>query len=247
MSTTEEQSTQNTKKKSAGPAANSVRVTGDAFRQLTAKAKDLGLTNMEYASAAITYFTRNGLDPTSQETAGLISMQAKMSEVGLEIRKQNADIGNRLVAIMRTWETNQYKFQQAQQAGVLGYLEEIEANILNHQVAVESQILAPILENLVRSGIETHMTRLLSEMLLLKFKDDKYPLSNAELRISRAEYDEELDKENVLVLQKILKTATVTAPQLTKKPSLVIPTVGSLPKPAGTSAAASATPTPPKS
>jgi hypothetical protein len=234
-------------RKAASGSSDVVRLEPSVARKLEGQAQKLKMSKGTYASAAIDYFATNGLDPTSQETQGLISVQAKMSEVGLEIRKQNADIGNRLVAILRTWESNQYKFQQAQQAGILGYLEEIESNILNHQVAVESQLLAPMLERLVRGGIETHMTRLLSEMLLLKFKDDKYPLSNAELRISRAEYDEELDKENVLVLQKILKTATVTAPQLTKKPGLVVPTVGAPPKPAGTSAAASATPTPPKS
>jgi hypothetical protein len=178
------------KKKASSATGSAVRVSSDAFRQLTAKAKDLGLTNMEYASAAITYFTRNGLDPTSQETSGLISLQAKMSEVSLEIRKQNVDIGNHLVAIMRTWEANQYKFMQGQQGGILGYLENIEVNILNHQVAVESQLLAPM----VRSGVETHLHRMMTEILLLKFKDKDYPFSGVELQQTNLDYDAQLDR-----------------------------------------------------
>jgi hypothetical protein len=219
------------KKKASSAKGSAVRVSSDAFRQLTAKAKDLGLTNMEYASAAITYFTRNGLDPTSQETAGLISLQAKMSEVSLEIRKQNVDIGNRLVAILRTWEANQYKFMQSQQGTLLGYLENIEVNILNHQVAVESQLLAPMMERLVRGSVETHLHRMMTEILLLKFKDKDYPFSGEELKQTNASYDGQLDQRIISHMRKLLEGATVSAPKATQKPALAVPIVGSPPKP----------------
>jgi hypothetical protein len=232
-------------KKASQGKGFTVGVDADAHRSVEAQAKKLNMSKSKYASAAIAYFATNGLDPCSQETQGLISVQAKMSEVGLEIRKQNVDIGNRLVAILRTWESNQYKFMQQQQVGVLDYLEDIETNILNHQVAVESQLFAPMLERLVRSGVETHMNRVLSEIVLLKLKEAKFSLD--ELKLSTTDYDGQLDRRLVSEVKKLLETATVAAPKRTQKPVLAVPIVGAPAKPVGTPASPSTTPTAPKS
>ncbi|RZK33104.1 MAG: hypothetical protein EOO61_15885, partial [Hymenobacter sp.] len=166
-----------------------------AHSMLNKAAKKLGVSNVEYASAAIAYFATNGLDPCSQETQGLITVQGKVSETSLEVRKQNADIGNRIVAIIRTWEANQYKFMQMQHGSLLGYLENIETNILNQLVALEGQVLAPMLEQLVRAGVETHMNRIMTEILLLRSKDAKF--TTEELRNSTADYDGQLDRRLV--------------------------------------------------
>jgi hypothetical protein len=236
-----------TKKEATNWASKSVALESDAHSTLDKAAKKLGLSNAKYASAAIRYFTQNGLDPTKAGVSELAQLRTQIGESAYEVRKQNADIGNRLVAIIRTWEANQYKFMQTQHVGVLGYLEDIEANILNHQVAVESQLLAPIMERLVRTGVETHMTRLLNELLLLKFDDDKYPISDADIAFSNGDYNKQLDTQFVGALRKLLETARVTAPVATKKPVLAVPTLGPPPKPATTTIPGSVTPAPPKS
>jgi hypothetical protein len=232
------------------PAKGLVKTIGleeDAFSQLEANAKKLRMSKTKFASAAVTYFTEKGLDPTKAGVSELAQLRTQIGESAYEVRKQNADIGNRLVAIIRTWEANQYKFMQTQHVGVVGYLEDIEANILNHQVAVESQLLAPMMERLVRTGVETHMTRLLNELLLLKFDDDKYPISDADIAFSNGDYNKQLDTQFVGALRKLLETARVTAPVATKKPVLAVPTLGPPPKPATTTTPGSVTPAPPKS
>ncbi|RZK28270.1 MAG: hypothetical protein EOO61_22300, partial [Hymenobacter sp.] len=180
-------------------------VTTAAHNLMDKAAKKLKISNIDYASAAIAYFATNGLDPTSQETQGLISVQAKMSEVSLEIRKQNVDIGNRLVAILRAWEANQYKFLQAQQNGVFEYLENIEANILNNQGAMESRVLAPLFQRVVRNGVETHLTRRLAEVLMLKFSIETNPYPAEKLTNSNAYYDRQRDQHLVEELQELLE------------------------------------------
>jgi hypothetical protein len=224
-----------------------LRITAEADRILVQQAGKLKLSKGKYASAAIAYFATNGLDPTKAGVSELAQLRTLIGESAYEVRKQNADIGNRLVAIIRTWEANQYKFMQTQHIGVVGYLEDIEANILNHQVAVESQLLAPMMERLVRTGVETHMTRLLNELLLLKFDDDKYPISDADIAFSNGDYNKQLDTQFVGALRKLLETARVTAPVATKKPVLAVPTLGPPPKPATTTTPGSVTPAPPKS
>ena len=104
------------KKRTSTVTGNAVRVTPQAFGQLGKQAKKLNLTNMEYASAAIQYFTQSGLDPTSQEMNGLISVRKKVGEDGQNTRKWMADVGNRIVAILRAFETILYKLLQGQQA-----------------------------------------------------------------------------------------------------------------------------------
>jgi hypothetical protein len=235
------------KKEPVDWAKKTVGLDTSTHTSLVKSAEKLNMSKAKYASAAIGYFVQNGLDPTKAGVSELAQLRTLIGESAYEVRKQNADIGNRLVAIIRTWEANQYKFMQTQHIGVVGYLEDIEANILNHQVAVESQLLAPMLERLVRSGVETHLSRILSEMLLLKFKDDKYPFTDGELQLSTQEYNEELDKKFVTELRRLLTTATVTAPTATKKPPVVVPTLGPPPKPAGSNTPPSAAPASPKS
>lgn len=211
-------------------------VTTAAHNLMDKAAKKLKISNIDYASEAIAYFATNGLDPTSQATQGLISVQAKMGEVGLEIRKQNVDIGNRLVAILRAWEANQYKFLQAQQSGVLEYLENIEANILNNQGAVESRVLAPLLQRVVRNGVETHLTRVLAEILMLKLNNEKNPYSAETLTRSNAYYDRQRDQQLVEELQKLLEATPSATPTLTQKPAIAVPVTGAPVKPTGTAA-----------
>ena len=214
-------------------AKKTVGLDASTHTSLVKSAEKLSMSKAKFASAAIRYFVENGLDPTKTGVSEIAQLRTLIGESNYEIRKQNVDIGNRLVTILRTWEANQYKFMQTQQGGLLGYLEGIEANILNHQVAVESQVLAPLFERVVRNGVESHLTRMLTEILLLKLDNKKYPFLPAELKGTNAEYDGQRDRQLVRELQKLLEAATVATPKRTQKPVVAVPTVGAPAKPAG--------------
>ncbi|MGI4873070.1 MAG: hypothetical protein ACRYFX_18075 [Janthinobacterium lividum] len=195
----------------------------DASRQVAAQAKKLKISKSRYASAAISYFAQSGLDPTSQEMNGLISVRKKVGEDGQNTRKWMADVGNRIVAIVRAFEGILYKLLQGQQANTFAYLERIEANILAHQVEVESRVLAPMLERIVKANVESFMNRRLLEILILRSKTQPYTAD--ELSKSSVVLNKQRDEQFVLEMRELLKTATVTQPQRTPIPAVTpIPT-----------------------
>lgn len=175
-----------------------------------------------FASAAICYFTENGLDPTqvSAQVEG-VKTRAEVNEASFDIRKQGAEIGNRVVAIMRTFERELFKVLEAQQTGTVGFLARIEENLLNHQVAVETQVLAPLLERTIKSGVEGNINRLLLEILLLKQDETFTP---EKLRASTADYNEQRDRRVVEESRKLLEAAHVTQPTLSTQPLIARPT-----------------------
>ncbi|AMR25509.1 hypothetical protein A0257_22735 (plasmid) [Hymenobacter psoromatis] len=195
-----------------------VFITNAAHSQLNKATKNLPISNGEYASAAIEYFALSGLDPTAAQTKGLVAIGAKVGEASYEIRKQGAEIGNRIVAIQRVFERELFKFLQAQQTGIVGYLERIETNILDHQVAVESQMLAPMMERLVRTGIDSHITRVLTEILMLKTKTSAFV--KEELQESTRDYDAQRERRLVSEIRKLLETATLATPKISVRPQL---------------------------
>jgi hypothetical protein len=147
-------------KRTTEKASDNIRLEPVANQQLTAHAKKLKMSKTKYASAAIAFFAESGLDPTAERPGGLADVNAKVSIETLAVRRQNADIGNRLMGIMRTWEKSLYGFLQEQQAGTLSYLEQIENNIIQHQVAVESELLAPMVELIISGSVEAQTARL---------------------------------------------------------------------------------------
>ena len=141
--------------KKAGPnTVFSVAVDADAHRHVVAQAKKLKLTNRQYASAAIAFFAESGLDPTAERSQNLDALSKQVSVDTRAVRVQNADIGNRLITILRTWEKNLYGFLQQQELSRNNYLELIESNILQHQVLIETNILGPMVENLFKVNLE---------------------------------------------------------------------------------------------
>jgi predicted DNA-binding protein len=102
-----------------------VAIADETYTRLESATSKSGITKSKFASAAIAYFIDNGLDPLKAGVSELAQLRTLVGETTYEIRKQNVDIGNRLVAIMRTWEANQYKFMQTQQGGIVGYLESL--------------------------------------------------------------------------------------------------------------------------
>ncbi|NVO32329.1 hypothetical protein [Hymenobacter lapidiphilus] len=142
----------------------------------------------------------------------------RVSQEGRAIRVQNVDIGNRLISILRNWEKSLYGFLQQQQGGTLNYLEQIESDILRHQVSVETNYLAPMVEMLVRNNIEAYMNRVIGEQtnLHVKGKDDsEWVPTNKALNDDR-------DQKVVVQMREFIKTNNVPAPSLAAKPQVPV-------------------------
>ena len=190
---------------------------------LNQHSKKLGVGKGEYTDAAVRYFAENGLDPT--KATGLLEStktQAKVSQTSHTTQQFVADVGNRLMAVLKSFERELFKVLEAQQGGIFEYLGQIEANILNHQVGVEAQILTPLLERLIATGVETHMSRVLVEVLMLKTRNLEFTTEDAQT--TKLAYDRQRDNQIIVETRKILETARVTRPQATVKPPLAKPT-----------------------
>jgi hypothetical protein len=146
----------------------STRVEGVAYRNLTEQAKKYGVSKSKYASAAINYFAQLGLDPTAEASQGLGEIGAKVSAETLAVRKQNVDIGNRFISIIRTWEANLYGFMKQQELAQNTYLAAIERNLLERMVAMETTVLAPMAEQIIKAALESYVGRFMSERTYLK-------------------------------------------------------------------------------
>jgi hypothetical protein len=202
-----------TPKTGAKPERKSVMLELDTHRILDKSAKKLKLSNGEYVSAAIAYFAQTGLDPTKDQPVSLASVSMKVDEVERNVRKQNHEIGTRLVQIIRTWEKNSYTFMQQQQASTNNYLELIESNLLQHQVAVETNLLAPMVEQLFKGNIEAYMARVFASYLYVKSTDLPAGSDKKQLERSNSERDEQL----AIQLQAFLKTNSVPLPKPTAR------------------------------
>ncbi|MDF7815453.1 hypothetical protein [Hymenobacter sp. YC55] len=237
MSTNKNPESAKPDKPSPSRAANSVRVTGDAFRQVTTHAKKLKLTNGEYVSAAIAYFAETGLDPTKERPHGLANVTAKVSQETLAVRQQNVEIGNRVISILRGWEKTLYGFLQQQQAGTLNYLQQIESNILGHQVQVESTLLAPMVEQLFKVNLEAFITRGLTSQLLVKSTNQPEGSYQRQMDTSNNGRDQQL----ALLMREFIKTNNVDKPKLSPKPTVPATPAKAPSQPAATTPAAGGT------
>lgn len=230
------------KKKSKGGGAENeaeqglqtLKITHETDRVLTAHAKKLKLSKRKYANAAISYFAENGLDPTKAATQSFAHVTKTVAQEARSIRVQNVDIGNRLIAIIRTFEKSLYGFMQQQQGGTLNYLENIESGILRHQVSIETNLLSPMVEKLVRTSLEAYNMRVISEHTNLTVTGGKGPGWEA----VNAALNEATDKKVVEEMREFIKTHNVPAPTLAPKPTVpAIPQKAPAAPAAGTPAA----------
>ena len=200
-------------KTKADPKVKTVGVTEEGFFQVEAQARKLKMSKSKYASAAIAYFAGTGLDPTKEQTVGLAGVNAKVDKETLAVRAQNVEIGNRLIGIIRGWEKNLYTFMQQQQQTTYGYLEQIESNILQHQVMVETNLLAPMVEQLFKANLESFITRGLTSQLLVKVGNLPEGAYQKQMELSGNGRDEQL----AIQMREFLKTNTVPQPKPTPR------------------------------
>jgi hypothetical protein len=217
-------------------------------RQLAAESKKLDMTKGEYASAAIAYFTENGLDPTQDHTS-LAELSKQMKEgfaklgVGVtdgvaNVRAHNADIGNRLFALTRNFEKTLYAFHQQQQLTTYSYLELIESNLLRHLVQIDSNVFQPIMEHLLRTEQEAYITRGLATRIILHLKNESQVWS-----AQNAKFTEEREEVLVDELRKYLKSHKLQIPQPNHRPgATAVPTKPATPAPTQAPVTAPATP-----
>lgn len=192
-------------------------------RRLAAESDKLDMTKGEYASAAIAYFTENGLDPTQDHTSlaglgkqmkdGFALLGVAVTDGVANVRTHNADIGNRLFALIRNFEKTLYAFEQQQQLTTYTYLESIESNLLRHLVAIDSDVFQPLFEHLFRTEQEAFITRSLAARIYLKLMD-KPTLLNEQ----NAKFNE--DREEVVVgrLREFIKEHKLATPRPNSKP-----------------------------
>ena len=206
---------------------------------MTVQAKKLKVSKTKCANAAVAYFAATGLDPTKEQTQGLAGVNAKVDKETLAVRAQNVEIGNRLIGIIRGWEKNLYTFMQQQQQTTYGYLEQIESNILQHQVTVETNLLAPMVEHLFKVNLEAMTTRGLATRLFIEAtqKADSLKNSTERYQSQKAQLDGERDLLLANQMREFLETYSVPLPKPTPKRAVTLvpakPVALASPAPAG--------------
>ena len=198
------------------PKIKTVGVSEAAFVQVEAQAKNLKISKSRYASAAISYFAQNGLDPTANISGGLAKVNAVVEKETLLGRDHAAVIGNRLMSVIRTWERNLYLFLQEQQTSNLNYLEQIENTLHRQQTAVETNMLAPMVSLLLKAEAELTYLRELNVSTIMRAKNvDEARLT----QVIDAEAEKVLKKQ-VEKLREFLVTNHVAQPRPTPKPGI---------------------------
>ena len=240
MSTEKKNSQDKPAKKGGSSTVFSVGVDADAHRIVAAQAKKLKMSQTKYASAAIAYFAGSGLDPTKGRPQELANLSSKMGQDMLKLWMQNMENSDGIVSVIRGWEKNLYGFMQQQQMSLNTYLERIESNVLRHQVLVESNLLAPMVEQVVTAKIEAELNRAILERLYTELgKNNALSFEDAHQR-----HMEVRDKHLVNELRELMEKYPVPEPQPTTKPAITpVPTKPVVAAPASPPV----TPSPPKS
>lgn len=226
-----------TGKAGAAGKSKTVAVDEEAYVQVSQCAKKLKMSKTKFASAAIEFFAKSGLNPTKETQASLGAIGQKVEGSTTELRAHNADIGNRLYGLVRGFERALYTFQQQQQLTTYTYLELIESNILRHLTSLESGLLTPMLEQVMRSKFESLASRIIEERSYLKVMGKP----EAEWTAMHKRVNADRDQMLVADLREHIGKYKVPVPRPTTKPAAT--PAPAKPTPAPTNPAAA---TPPK-
>jgi hypothetical protein len=136
--------------------------------QLTREAKLLKLTNSEYASAAVGYFTERGLNPASDRQREGMVIQAKIDKRAEALEQQVTGLGNRLFGFLQTHEKNLYSYLQSQQRALFSFLQKQEGNLFQYLTEQEKELYTPLLEEVLRGAADAFIARRLGEQIVLR-------------------------------------------------------------------------------
>lgn len=116
---------------------------------------------------------------------------------------------------------------------MLIYLERIECNIPAYITGIEEKVLSVMLEYLYRITAETHITRSLTDLLVLR--SDNVAYSKEELLESHTDYDQQRERQVVRIAEKVAAASKLAKPTLSARPAVQEP-----PKPVPTAKPATA-------
>ena len=193
-----------------------LKITLETDRLLTAQAKKLKLSKRKYANAAIAYFAENGLDPTANVSEGLAGLNATVLKETMQGRAQAALIGNRIMSVIRTWEKNLYTFLQEQQTKSLNYQEQVENTLHRQHTAVETNLLTPMASMLINTELELDTLRDLSATAVMILKNVKEEDHDKYKQMGRTG----ARREHVEKMREFIQTNHVAKPQPTPKPGV---------------------------
>lgn len=189
-------------KKAASTITTTVALAPEVHAMLSRTAPKFKLAKKDYANAAIRYFVENGLDPTKTTTlAEGIKTRAEISEASHTIRKLTAEVGNQLTGALSSLEGEMHSLMEAQQRNFVSCLEQVQGNILAHQVAVEEQLVVPILQYILHSNGNARLTRLIADQLLLKLKAQSH--SSEEFQAVNEQFNAHVRKDVALTLAEL--------------------------------------------
>ena len=227
-----------TPKSQKGAPNPTLRIDAEANQLLEAAAKKVGLNKGQYASAAIKYFAKLGLDPSADVAQGLHIVGSKVSQETRTIREQNVAIGNRIISMLNGFEQSVYAYLQEQQDSTLSYLEHIERNLLFQQTSLEINLLAPLAEHVIGSRVEAHMARRMGAASRIKIQEAlKVPADDPDAL--KQSYDAKCRAMLSKQLRIFVEANNKPVPLLTPKPTLT-------PMPTKAAASAPTTPTTPQ-
>lgn len=196
--------------------STTVTVSDASYTQLKNSAKKLRVSKSKYASAAIAYFAERGLNPTVELPQTLAEIGKVMVQEARATRVQQVDIGNRMIAINKTWEKALYEFLRMQQGAVQNYVEQIASDILRHQVAIETNYLSPMVEMLLTAKVEAYLARVIGERTNLRVRGKE----DTEWAAANKAINDDRDQKVAAQGREFFKTNSVPAPKLSPKPQL---------------------------
>ena len=202
------------------PKIKTVGVTEEAFVLVEASAKKLKMSKSRYTSAAIAYFAASGLNPEAAKDQTLAGFALRLKDEGRACRQQTVDVGNRLISIMRTWEKANYAFMQQMHTGMVNHMEQIESNLLQQLVGLESSYFAPMVEMIQKSTIEANYARVIGEKLDLHVRGDE----ESEWAAWNKRVNKNRDQKLMELMREFIKNNQMEKPTLSPKPQpLAIP------------------------
>lgn len=177
-----------TKKKAKAAPKTAVAIDQLTHRQLSKSAKELGISNAEYASAAISYFTERGLDPVANREREGIVLQHKIAELERVVN----NLGNRLFGWLTQHEKNLnqdlFGFLRGHEKTLFAYLQAQDRNVHEHLSDQEEMFLMPLMRELMWTNVEALYSRRLGEQIILKILGrelTEYPAKHQEFNERR--------------------------------------------------------------
>ncbi|MCB2380477.1 hypothetical protein LGH70_22985 [Hymenobacter sp. BT635] len=200
-------------KKQRASLKTAVQIDRTTHAQLTAATTNMGVTNAEYATAAIDYFTQRGINPLQEVQRDGMILQGKIHD----LEKVVTALGNRVFGWLTQHEKNMSGYLRGHERTLFGYLQGMESNVHEHLSGQEELFFQPMLRELFLNNVEALYGRRLGEQIMLKVLGRElaeYPDKHREFNVKR---DAEVQAKWNKFVEKLLPT--LAPPQATPQPT----------------------------